>query len=121
MAATDSVAVQRIGPYTKGEVPRPLDITFKDELDVVLDLTGFASVEFEIEAVDQTVAGLGAGTSTIESPETAGVTRYVWDPADLTTAGLYRGQMWVQAALPLTRYASEVFEWFVEDLTENPL
>ena len=121
MAATDHVAVQRIGPYTKGEVPRPLDITFKDELDVVLDLTGFTKIAFAIEVVDQTVAGLGAGTSSFQGLLTTGVTRYVWDAADLTTAGLYRGQMWVEAVTPLTRYASEVFEWVVEDLTENPL
>ena len=121
MAVTDHVNVQRIGPYTKGEVPRPLDITFKDELDVVLDLTGFTLIGFKIEAVDQVVAGLGAGTSEFISPETAGVTRYTWVAADFVTAGLYRAQMWVEATTPAARYASEVFEWVVEDLTENPL
>ncbi len=117
MATTDHVKVQRIGPYTKGEIPRPLDITITDENDVAIDLTGFTA-DMVIEAVDQTIAGLGAGTSTVQSPETAGVTRYVWLAADFTTAAQYRAQMWVNKAG--TRYASDVFEYVVEDLTENP-
>ena len=117
VAATDFVNVQRIGPYTKGELPRPIDITIHDENDVVIDLSGFAA-DVVIDAIDQVVAGLGAGTSTVLSPETAGITRYDFSAVDIATAGLYRLQMWVNKAG--TRYASDVFEYFVEDLTENP-
>ena len=117
MAATDSVPVQRIGPYTQGEHPRPLDITITDENDVVINLTDFTAQEVVIEAVDQVVAGLGAGTTSILTPA-GGVTRYVWDKADFTTAGLYRLQMWVEKGNQ--RYASDVFEYFVEDLTTQP-
>ena len=116
VAVTDFVNVQRIGPYTKGELPRPIDITIEDELGVVIDLTGFTA-DVVIVAVDQTVAGVGVGTATVITP-LAGLTRYEWTAADFTTAGLYRLQMWVNKVG--TRYASEVFEYFVEDLTENP-
>ena len=117
MAATDHVNVQRIGPYTKGEHPRPIDITIKDENDVVINLTDFTDQEVVIDAVDQTVPGLAAGTTSIPTPA-SGITRYVWDKADFTTAGLYRLQMWVEKANQ--RYASDVFEYVVEDLTEQP-
>ncbi len=117
VASTDFVNVQRIGPYTKGELPRPIDITIHDENDVVIDLTGFAA-DVVINAIDQTVPGLGTGVAAVLSPTTGGITRYDWTAVDIATAGLYRLQMWVNKAG--TRYASDVFEYFVEDLTEQP-
>ena len=116
VAATDFVNVQRIGPYTKGELPRPIDITIEDELGVVIDLTGF-DADVVIDSIDQTVPGLGVGAATVVTP-LSGLTRYTWTAVDIATAGLFRLQMWVDKSG--TRYASEVFEYFVEDLTENP-
>ena len=116
MATTDHVNVQRIGPYTKGEIPRALDITFKDLDGTVLNLTGF-SADMVIIAVDKVVAGLGAGASTIPTP-LLGLARYAITAADVAVAGMFRAQMWADAGT--TRYASDVFEYIVEDITENP-
>lgn len=110
------LAVQRIGPYTQGEKPEPLVLSIKDASGAAIDLTGF-SAKFQIEAVDGAVAGLGAGTASLPSPAT-GITQYAWAAADLATAGLYRGQMWVGNGS--RRYASELFEWFVRDATDAP-
>lgn len=110
----EAIKVNRIGPFAVDEIPQALQITFKDSNDVVIDLTGYTA-EFQIIAVDQVISGLGAGTPTVESPETNGVTQYVWAAADFTTAGLYRAQMWVGNGT--NRLVSEVFEWFVEEVT----
>lgn len=106
----------RIGPFSLGEKPEPLQITIQDADGNAISLTGY-TVSFVIEAVDQTVAGLGAGTSEIVTPA-SGITRYNWAAADFATAGLYRGQMWVGNGT--YRYASDVFEWFVRDNTTAP-
>lgn len=110
------VLATRIGPFTLGEKPEPLQITMQDADGAALVLTSYTA-KFVIESVDATVAGLAAGTSSIPTPA-SGITRYVWAAADFTTAGFYRGQMWVGDGT--YRYASDVFEWFVRDLTTAP-
>lgn len=110
------VTVTRIGPFTLGEKPEPLQITIQDNDGVAISLVGYTA-SFVIESVDQTVSGLGTGTSTIVTPA-SGIIRYTWAAADFTTAGFYRGQMW--AGNGIYRYASNVFEWFVRDLTTAP-
>lgn len=110
------IPVTRIGPFTLGEKPEPLQITIQDYDGVAVALTGYTA-SFVIESVDQTVSGLGAGVSEVVAAA-SGITRYTWAAADFTTAGFYRGQMWVGNGT--YRYASDVFEWFVRDLTTAP-
>jgi hypothetical protein len=109
---------QLIGPYAVGEIPAPLQITFKDICDVVMDLTGFTA-EFEIIRLDGTTpSNMGLGTPSIPDASN-GITQYVWDYRDFLTEGHYRGVMWVGDGSQ--RYASEWFEWFVRDsLTTVP-
>ena len=103
---------QLIGPYAIGEVPAPLQITFKDNDDVVMDLTSYTA-SFEIIRLDDTTpSGIGAGVSSIPTP-VSGITQYAWVAADFLTAGHYRGVMWVGDGS--NRYSSEWFEWFVRD------
>jgi len=110
------VPVTRIGPFTLGEKPEPLQITLQDADGSAISLTGYTA-QFVIESIDQTVSGLASGTSEIVTAA-SGITRYTWAAADFTTAGFYRGQMWVGNGT--YRYASDVFEWFVRDLTTAP-
>lgn len=109
--------ITRIGPYFVGEIPRTLQITIQDEDGTAIDINGWTA-EFQIEAVGQTVLGLGAGTPTI-SDGANGVTQYAWAAADFTTAGVFRGQMWVDNGGTLN-FASCVFEWIVYEVTEAP-
>jgi len=113
---TDWLTYTRLGPFTKGEIPEPLQVTIQDVDGTAINLSGFTA-SFKIEAVDQTVSGLGAGTSSIPTAA-SGITQYAWVAADFTTAGFYRGQMWVGDGT--NRYASEVYEWFVYDITDAP-
>lgn len=110
------ISVTRIGPFTLGEKPEPLQITIQDFDGNAVSLSSYTA-KFVIESVDQTVNGLGEGTSEIVTPA-SGITRYNWAVSDFTTAGFYRGQMWVGNGT--YRYASDIFEWFVRDLTTAP-
>jgi len=109
---------QIIGSYILGELPKALQITFKDDSDVVIDLTGFTA-KFEIVRLDGTDPGnLGQGTPSIVT-EASGLTQYIWHANDLLTVGMYRGIMWVGDGT--NRYGSDFFEWFVRDsLTTVP-
>lgn len=117
-ATRDKVPVQRIGPYTKGEIPAPLQVTFTDENGTALDLTGY-SLTFRLTRVDAAVV-TPAGTAEFTSPS-GGVARYTFAAGDLATAGLYRAQFWASIAGGSPRkYASDIFEFFVETVTEAP-
>lgn len=108
--------VQRIGPFAKGELPGPLQLTFKDSDGAVIPLGGY-SVEMEIVAIDQVVSGLGLGAASIPTPAN-GITEYIWAAADMGTVGLYRSQMWVGNGV--NRFGSEIFEYFVREVTTAP-
>lgn len=110
------IDVTRIGPFSIGEKPEPLQITIQDYNGTAINLTGYTAT-FIIEAVDQTVSSLGGGTSSIPTPA-SGITQYIWHANDFLTAGLYRAQMW--AGNGTYRYASKIFEWFVQDATTAP-
>lgn len=118
--ATQIQTITRIGPYYVGEIPRDLQITIQDENGTAIDVNGWTA-DFQIIAVGQTVAGLGAGTSSLADGAN-GVTQYEWASTDFTTAGVFRGQMWVyDAGTPTAQYGSCVFEWVVYDETEAPV
>ena len=110
--------VTRLGTFSKGEIPKPLLITFEDADDVALDLSGYTT-DTVIEGVDVTVSGLGNGVATITTPNTDGKVSYVWDAADFETAGLFRLQVWVGDGAAV-RLASEIYEYFVETNTPAP-
>ena len=106
--------IVNLGVFGKGEIPEPIQITIQDADGVAINLTGMTA-KFVIEVVRQTVAGLGAGTTTIPTP-LSGITKYVWVVADFNTVGTFRGQMWVGDAVTL-KLASTVYQYEVEEIT----
>lgn len=107
----------RLGPFSVGEKPEPLLITFTDVDGTAINLNGYDS-DFVVEAVDQTVTGLGVGTATLNTDGTDGVVKYTWGAADFATAGFFRAQMWVGNGT--NRYASCVYSFFVNIDTTAP-
>lgn len=116
--ATETFVQQTlIGPYAVDEIPAPLQITFKDCNNVILDLSGFTP-EFKIVRLDGTTpVGIGAGAATIPDPVN-GLTQYEWAEIDFEEEGMYRGVMW--CANGTLRYASIFFEWFIRDSLTVP-
>lgn len=115
---TQELPVQRIGPYTIGESPITLEITFKDSLGVAINLTGYTA-KFAITKADGSGTVVPAGTATITDP-TGGKVDYDWDDADIATAGHFRAQMWVNNTTTGVTLASDLFEYFVRAGTTKP-
>lgn len=110
----------RIGPFTTGEIPPLLEITFTDEDGTAISLNG-CTAKFVITCVtEEGMANLGEGNSDIPDPSSSGKTTYTWDTNDMSRAGFYRGQMWVGDGQDGRRYASDLYEWWVEDATPKP-
>ncbi len=109
--------IVNLGVFAKGEIPEVLQITFQDVDGVVIDLTSMTT-DFVIEAVRETVAGLGTGVSSIEDA-TNGLTQYVWVTADMNTVGTFRGQMWVGDSVAI-KLASTIYQYEVEEITTAP-
>lgn len=109
----------KLGPYAKGEIPEPLQVTFKTHDGTAIDLDGYTA-DFVIEKVDApqaTDSALGQGTATIPTPA-SGITQYSFVEADMEYAGWYEGQMWVGNGTQ--RLASRKFYWEVQDITAAP-
>jgi len=109
--------IVNLGVFAKGEIPETLQITIQDVDGVAINLTGMTA-EFEIVAVRQVVAGLGAGTPSIPTP-TSGLTQYIWAAADYGTVGTFRGQMWAGDGAAI-RLASSIYQYEVEEITTAP-
>lgn len=109
---------KELGPYSVGEIPRALAVTFEDADGGPVNLSGFTA-RFVIEQVsgDEAASGLGQGVAAI-TDAAAGVTEYAWTAADFATAGRFRGQMWVGDGT--NRLASIEFWWDVAAVTEAP-
>lgn len=109
--------IVNLGVFAKGEIPEPLQITIQDNDGVAIDLTSMTA-DFVIEAVRETVVGLGTGATTIPTP-TSGLTQYVWVTADMNTLGTFRGQMWVGDSVAI-KLSSSIYQYEVEEITTAP-
>jgi hypothetical protein len=118
-----------IGPYTVGEIPAPIVVTFRDSLSAALDLSNGAWVgrwiyrqhapgasgDFQLlepAAITQ-LASVDHGTGA-----TKGQVTYIWVAADLSIAGNFEGEMWIGNGI--NRYASERFTWTVRPAISVP-
>lgn len=112
--------IKQIGPYSVGEIPIPLQISFVDFDGNAIDLTGYTA-DFVIEKIDSelsTDVNLGQGAASIIVPETGGIAEYVWAEADFDNPGRFQAQMWVGNGV--RRLASIEFFYDVFDVTQAP-
>lgn len=80
-----------LGPYIAGEIPEPWQHDFDDADGAALNLTGYAvRVTYTIGDAAQVVR-----TGTLVDAGATGRAEYAWVAADLATAGLMVGEMWV--------------------------
>ena len=110
---------QRIGVFSKDTIPSPATHQFQDSDGAAISIDGF-TVGVDIEAVDEVVAGLGAGTASV-SNGSSGIMKYIWVAADFVTSARYRIQFWAQNGAGTVRHTSDIFEYDVNDNTDNPI
>lgn len=111
----------RIGPFAVGERPTDLLITFQDSAGTALDLSSYDTFDTVITRVDgDDIAGQGAGTTALNTDGTDGVVSYAWTAADHATAGFFRMQVWAGVAATPRLFASDVYAFYVEQVTVGP-
>lgn len=111
----------RIGPFAVGERPTDLLVTFQDSAGVALDLSGYDTFDTVITRVDEDdIAGQGGGTTALNGDGTDGVVKYPWVGADHATAGFFRMQVWAGVAATPRLFASDVYAYYVEQVTAAP-
>ncbi len=99
-----------LGAFAEGEVPPDLQITFRDFDKVVVNLTGFTNLQMNIE--EELGAEVGTGAIVL-TDDVNGLVTYTWVRADMTTAGEYTAQAWVNNG---TKYfASDLYIYSVYD------
>ena len=101
-----------LAAFAEGEVPPDLQITFTDFDGNAVNLTGFANVQMNIEEELEGTTGFGTGTIVV-TDAVNGIVTYTWVRADMTTAGEYQAQAWVNNG---TKYfASDLYLYSVYD------
>lgn len=108
--------MRSIGPYTTGEIPEPLTVTFTDVDGAPINLSGY-------EALWITRAGNSAPRSSAadvaaDQAATPGEVTYTWVDGDLDEAGNCRAEMWVDNGV--NRLCSELFSFHVRAAIETP-
>lgn len=99
--------MKELGPFTEGEIPEPLTVTYTDAEGGALNLTGYdARWVFERER-----DGALERMADVVAPAADGQARYTWVDGDLGEHGKYRAEMWVGNGT--NRFASEPFEFTV--------
>lgn len=98
------MTVERIGPWTAGEIPAPLSYTFTG---IDLSSPSYAArlnlqrAGGDVEELEAQITDGSGGTVT-----------YTWTDADLATTGMYWVQFWVGNGT--NRFASPTYHFKVE-------
>ena len=111
-------ATQKLGAFAKGERPLALRHTFQRADGSVIDMTLFSLPQVKIVDRDGVSTGLGTG-DVVWVTQNTGVAVYQWADADLAVEGVFFLQMWAGDNVS-QRYASDVFEYYVEERTVAP-
>lgn len=105
-----------LGAFAEGEVPPDLLITFRDFNKVVVNLSGFSSLQMNIE---EELAGSGFGTGTMVATDLPnGLVTYQWVKADMQALGEYTAQAWVDNGTKF--FASDLYIYSVYDGPGTP-
>ena len=102
----------RLGPYTQGEKPPPVELTFTEEDEVTpINLTGFsAKFQWRETGTEQ------ADATTVDADITgaaAGEVTYDWGDGGTDDVGTFIAQFWVGNGT--NRYASKRIEYTVQE------
>lgn len=101
-----------LGAFAAGEVPPPLLHQFLDFSGEVINLTGFTTLDMNIEVIPSVTGPLGDGTVTVtDAPN--GKVQYEWTSTDMADPGDYVAQLWVSNGT--NWYASDPIEFSVYD------
>ena len=107
-----------LGAFAAGEVPPPLEISFTDFEEAAVDLTGFTSLQMNIdEELASNQNPLGTGTI-IVTDAAAGKVTYTWVRDDMLDVGEYTAQGWVDDTV--NYYASDLYTYSVYDGPGDP-
>jgi len=105
-----------LGPYTAGEIPPPIVVTFKDSSGTAIDFS--AAGPWAARFVYRSYGGAFI-TRTCTAPSASnGAVTYTWVASDMVTAGDYEGEMWVGNGT--NRYDSEPLAWQVRPAVAVP-
>lgn len=105
--------MRTLGPYTTGEIPEPLVVTFTDDEDVAINISAYTA-KFVIKA-----PGTAAVTKdAVVTDGTAGEATYTWVEDDLETPGATTAELWVGNGT--NRFASERFVFVVKPALAVP-
>ena len=110
--------IQDLGVFPKGEIPDPLQVSFKDANGDAIDLSSGFTAKASIKNIEGTATGLGTGD--LSAPDAVGLVTYTWVAADFATEGTYIIQLWVNSVGAGVRYASEAFYYAVEEAAPAP-
>lgn len=107
-----------LGAFAAGEVPPPLEISFTDFDDAAVDLTGFSTLQMNIDeelASNQNPLGTG---SIVVSDAVGGEVTYTWVRNDMIDVGEYTAQGWVNDGI--NYFASDLYLYSVYDGPGSP-
>jgi hypothetical protein len=107
-----------LGAFAAGEVPPPLEITFRDFEEAVVDLTGFTSLQMNIdEELGSNNNPLGTGVIAMtDAPN--GLVTYGWVRDDMFDPGEYTSQAWVDNGVNF--FASDLYIYSIYDGPGSP-
>lgn len=104
-----------LGAFAAGEIPPPLVHAYTDFDGNVVDLTGFITLAFNVEATPAVTGPLGDGAIAFFATDpTLGKVEYTWSSTDMAEPATYLAQMWVYNG-STGRYASDTFVYLVYD------
>jgi len=96
----NTITKQELGAFAAGAIPPPFEHTFLDFDGVAVDVSGFATLSMNIEAIPAVSGLLGTGSIGFTTDGTDGKVTYNWVAADMAEPSDYEAQMWASDGIP---------------------
>lgn len=106
-----------LGAFAAGEIPPPIQHTYRDFDAQPVDLDGFSTLAFNVEATPTVEGPIGDGAIARVLPYSSGKVDYTWSATDMAEPATYTAQMWVSDGV--NRFASDLFIYVVYDGPED--
>ena len=111
---TNTPTVDELGAFAAGAIPPPYENTFLDFDGVAVDISGFGTLQMNVESTPTVTGPLGDGTIGFTTDGTDGKVTYNWSATDMAEPGNYSAQMWV-ADGSTQIYESDLLTYLVYD------